>query len=492
MPFSLDHFHSSNRFRAINRCCQLLLGLSLLGMLFWLAAHTSKRIDLTHQHRYTLAPETIAYIEKIDKPITLYVTLSAHSKDPALRSLYADLRGLLKEYLFAAEKTGDEKIKLEFIDAFSARPKIEALNARFQLLSDNMLILSQGERYEILRPMDFYKTEEGNMSAFIGEQVITSALLRLSQENRPKCYFSFGHGEYALKDVNPLRGLSQLDQFLQSRGIDTESLDIATRGIPKDIALLIIAGPRRPFLPEEEIAIKHYLESRSGRLIFLIAPDNPHGLDHLLEDWGLLADKAIVIDLSPSARLANGDLLLRRFAPHPITQSILDYQLTILTGLAGPVRPDPAAKNDPNRLIIPLIASSEQSWAERHFEEGRMETYEPLKGDLPGPICLACAVSKQVGKNLGINIQGGRLIAFGSCDWITNHRFGIIGNELLFWNTCQWLLNRQDLQSLSARTLGHYQFPLSPSQLLNLLYLLLIPSSLAAICGLGIFFIRRR
>lgn len=489
---SLDNFRIAGRFRAINRFCQVLLGLSFVGGLIWASTYFFQRIDITHQHRYTLSPETLAYIEKLKAPVTIYVTLSAHDKAPELRSLYTDIRELLREYTFASQKHGSANITVEFIDPFVARQRTEALATRFQIPCENTVIISTGNRYETLLPTDLYKSETGTINAFTGEQALTGAILRLTQEKAPKCYFTIGHGELNLKDVRPLQGLSKLQLFLKARGLETESLDIATEGIPTDAAAIVIAGPRTPFLQEEEDKIQRYLEDKSGRLIVLLSPQNPHGLESLLHDWGLLADDAVVIDLSPNAHISGGDLLLRRFAPHPITQSLIDYQLTVLTGLCSPVRPDPAALADLHRTITPFIASSNQSWAERHLLEDDHPSYEPFKGDFPGPITLACAVEKRMGRDLGLSIQGGRLVVFGTSDWITNHRLGILGNELLFWHTCHWALNQPGLNSLVSRPLGHYQLPLSPAELTQLLYFLFIPAAFLGILGLAIFFIRRR
>ena len=63
-------------------------------------------------------------------------------------------------------------------------------------------------------------------------------------------------------------------------------------------------------------------------------------MEELFYDWGVLADDMMVEDIGPDFA-QGGDLIIRRFAEHPITELLVDYQITALFGLPRPMRTDP-------------------------------------------------------------------------------------------------------------------------------------------------------
>ena len=63
----------------------------------------------------------------------------------------------------------------------------------------------------------------------------------------------------------------------------------------------------------------------------MIEPGAKHGLDDLLFEWGILADDAIAVETSRNSQIEGGDLLIRRFAPHPITNELLRLNMTLVT-----------------------------------------------------------------------------------------------------------------------------------------------------------------
>ncbi|MFP4167094.1 MAG: ABC transporter, partial [Opitutales bacterium] len=58
----LSDFRHTRRVRAFNRTIQVLLGVSLLLALNFLASKHFKRFDLTPSGQYTLSAETKAYL----------------------------------------------------------------------------------------------------------------------------------------------------------------------------------------------------------------------------------------------------------------------------------------------------------------------------------------------------------------------------------------------------------------------------------------------
>jgi len=487
----LDDFQFANRVRLINRFLQILFSLSLLVGLIYFCSFFAFRLDIGEQHRYTLSAETLTYLENIREPISISVTFSAYDTENQTEAIYKDVQALLREYAFASHQY-KQPLTIEFIDPVISRQKIEKLAAAYSISVVNKIIISSPYGYEIILPSDLYQIQENGQMLFLGEQVLTSAIVRLSQDKKPVLYFLQGHGEPNLDNVDPYTGISELQIGLQARGVEARSLNLVTQNIPEDAALLVVIAPQYPYLQEEIDKMRRYLEEKNGRLLIAVTPLQKHGLDGLFDHWGIMADHAFVVDIDPQSKLSGGDLLIRRFSQHPITEPLIQYQLTVLTGLAGPVRPDPSSLEDPHRRIMPLMASSSQSWAERiHKSNLSNDRYNPQEGDLLGPVPLGCAVEKSTNSHLGVTIQLARLVVFGTTDWLFNHRIGLFGNQLLFWNACQWLLGRPKIAAFLPKTSSVYQLPIGVSELFNLFYILMLPGIICALFGIFVYYKRR-
>ncbi|HKK18878.1 MAG TPA: hypothetical protein VJ952_09390, partial [Opitutales bacterium] len=175
----------------------------------------------------------------------------------------------------------------------------------------------------------------------------------------------------------------------------------------------------------------------------------------------------------------------------PITDLLVEYQITALFGQPRPVRTDPASMNNERIKVNQIVGTSDQSWAERDyrtqdpivFDEGR---------DLRGPISIATISTRSAGSDLGINIPGGRLAVFGNSDFISNNLLRAFGNRTLFFNTLNWALSKNNLLNIATRPLESYQIVMSERDLRKiLLYFSIMPASVA-VFGAFIFLIRRR
>ena len=294
-----------------------------------------------------------------------------------------------------------------------------------------------------------------------------------------------------LDDVDPLRGLSQLEAFLRERNYILATLDLAVEeNVPSDADLIVVPSPQASLLPEEVEKLRRYMSERNGRMMVLIDPGRRHGMEELFYDWGVLADDMMVEDVGPDFQAQGGDLIIRRFAEHPITELLVDYQVTALFGRPRPMRTDPGSLKDPRLKVTQIIGTSDQSWGESDYR-----TQDPIKfdegRDLKGPIPIATVSTRTAGTGLGINIPGGRFVAFGNSDFITNNRLRAFGNRTLFFNSMNWALAKNSMLNIATRPLESYQVVMSKRDLnRTLIYYAILPSA-TALLGLLIYLIRR-
>lgn len=490
-PSRFNEFRFARRFRTANRVVQIVLSLSLIFALNFISANYFKRIDLTKSGAYTLAPESKAYIRQLKEPVEIIVTIPKETDENALEIIRDDLNKLLREYEFAGMRDGKAYITVEFVDIYRQRKRAQELATNYNLTKENAIIIASGDKVREISQVGLYEYDDGKSRGFRGEQIFTSAILDVSTKKAEKIYFLVGHGEMRLDDVDALRGLSQLESFLRERNFELATLDLAIdASVPEDASLLVVPSPQASLRPIEVEKLRRYMSDRNGRMITMIDPGRRHGMDELFFDWGVLTEDTVVIDPGTDSSAQGGDLIIRRFAEHPITQLLIDYQITALFGQPRSVRTDPASANDSRLQVHQLIGTSEQSWAERDYRTQKPTVFDANR-DQQGPVSIATVSSRSSGTELGITIPGGRMVVFGNSDFIANNRLRAFGNHTLFINSVNWSLDRTSLLNIPTRKLESYQIVMSESDLQRMLtYFAGIPA-ITAVFGLLVFLIRR-
>jgi hypothetical protein len=484
-----DNFKVARKVRGANRALQILLGICVIIALNMIAAKVFKRVDLTEGGLYTLAPETLAYVRELREPVEIIVTIPENAEEPRV---HRDLQKLLREYTYAGRRdSGESMVRVEFVDIYQQRRRASEIANRFGLTQENVILVASGERTREIALADLYRVTEGEISAFRGEQAFTSAIVEVATRRVRTIYFLVGHGEMRIDDADPLRGLTQLESYLRQRNIAVGTLDLGqTPAIPENADLIIIPSPQAPISPEEQELLRRYMTERNGRMIVLIDPGRPTGLDDLFFDWGVLAEDMAVYDGGPDFRSASGDLIIRRMAEHPITNVLIEYQITLLMGQPRPVRIDLGALSDERLRVTQLIGTSEQSWADRDYRTERNPVFTPDR-DLSGPISIATVSERMGGIDLGLNIPGGRLVVIGNSDFIANNRFDRFGNRTLMLNAINWSIDQTSLLNIPPRPFTSHQVILSQDNLTRmLLYFAILPAAVGLL-GIVIFFMRR-
>ena len=486
-----DSFQANRWLRTINLGLQALLFLTLFAGVNYLALRYSWRFDLTRNRFYSLSAETRSYIEQLKEPVHIVVAFDPQPDNDDVAQARRDVINLVREYTYAARSSGQPNITSEELDVFQQTRRAASLG----IDAKNVIVFVCGERRHYLALGDLYLIENGEKRAFTGERAFTAALLDVTAAARQKLYFLTGHGEMEPGNITVDRGLSQLRDELRNRNYEIDLLDLAkTRRVPDDAALLLAVAPQAPYLPEEQERLREYLSTKAGRLLLALPPGPAQGLDQLLQDWGIRAEDVLVLDTDPREKTEGGDLILRRFAVHPITQLLVSNQITLLAGRLRVIRPDPNRPADPTLNLTPLIGTSPTAWGERswHADTAQYDRGLDLKGTANAPSLSVAVVSERVtAANLPFSVRGGRLIALGSADFLGNSRLDG-GNLVLTRNAINWATERDTQLNIPPRAVTKFQLSLSQTELgkLRIGLLFLVPGAVALL-GLCVYWSRR-
>jgi hypothetical protein len=161
---------------------------------------------------------------------------------------------------------------------------------------DGTILLLRGDRAEQLLVPTELTTARSQLRIFDG--YVQRALLKLAR-NQLVAYVTVGHGELS----DPFRAdrtgsasgasseppLGALRRLLELLSYEVRQLGLQTGlgdRIPEDAACLMIIGPERPFLDEEMIVVREYLD-RGGSLLLALEPGSDFTLEPLRERLGV-------------------------------------------------------------------------------------------------------------------------------------------------------------------------------------------------------------
>jgi ABC-type uncharacterized transport system involved in gliding motility auxiliary subunit len=323
----------------------------------------------------------------------------------------------------------------------------------------------------------------------LGEEEFTNAVQRLLRSQERWIAFIEGHGERsALGQANHDYG--HFAQQLRQRGFRLQPLNLAEmRTVPDNTAVLVLAGPRTPFLPGELQLVFDYLD-RGGSLLWLTDPGAPPGLEPLAAGLGIELPAGTVIDLAgqllgindPTVALVTASL----YGEHP---ALAGFGFSTIYPAAGAV----TTVADSKWQAKPLLSTGSHTWLETGELSGEVE---PDKGvDLEGPLTLGVALERdaaaQEGKERPGTAQRAAVIADG--DFLSNTYIANTGNLELGLRLVNWLSFEDDLITIPARTAGDTQLDIDNTMLgvSGIFFLLVLPIALL-LAGLGTWWRRSR
>lgn len=487
-----DDFKTTSVVRRLNLWAQIVLGVTLYLGLNFLAARHYQKWDFSENRKNSLSPESVAYVRNLKAPVEIFAIVSQYAKDNEEVSVLRDLRSILKQYEYNSLKSAP--VKSHFVNAHIENKKAEELASRFGSDLENSVVVASGNRFKRIPIVDFYDIEAGKRTNFKGEQLLSSAILSVSSGKTPTIYFLKGHGELSPDDSSLSRGLSEFAGALSRRNYNIEELDLSKSSqIPENADMIIIAGARATMLPNEIDQLRKYLLKDNGRMAIFLDMGSLNGLEDVLFDWGIMSDDMLILDTSGDYESAGGDLIARSFPQkaHPISRYLIDADMPVQFGSVRPVRPDMGAPIDDTLKLDPLILSGNSSWAEKSYARGGRQVYDSAT-DLEGPLPLAMIASRSGGKDLGLNIPGGKLAVFGDENFIINKWFNRLGNSKLALNTINWMLEENTMLNIPSRQISLYTITLSHNQIMALaLRYMSLPAAILLL-ALIVSFARRR
>ncbi len=461
----------------------IAVGLGLLffalaaGLTTWLAERPGlrTRLDLTHSGRNTLDPVLADLVDKLPERTQVEVFFKPLPKHFAAAG--SEVQGRMQELLTVLQNAAPDKIKVIDHTPDDLAGSAEAL-ARLHVDGDEfglVVVQRDRQRARLCLFSDIAEIDFGNptpdrylparMISFRGEQALANALKRVSQDSRPKLYFTTGHGERSPYSAGASSGsenrdLGALATALAGDGFELERFDGKGQPVPADCAALAIVDATQAFSAAELGSIYAYLDS-AGRLLVTGShryADGEGSTRAIAARYGIDMGLGYVAEpiASPSGPMvggvecanvySRGDGLQTR---HPVTESLARFGSTVLSTLARPL----ARKNTVANVVqTELVRSSESAWIELPDDSGAFDWRPDLEREAAGKrFGLACAAQINPGAGPGgaPELREGRLIVLGSPEFLSSGQLAV--NKDFALNAFNWLAAREYRLSVAPR-----------------------------------------
>jgi ABC-type uncharacterized transport system involved in gliding motility auxiliary subunit len=488
----------------------VLLLAALLLIVNYFGFKYYKRFDWTRTHLYSLSPKTRSVLANLHRDVDAVVFLSPQDE------LYPPLKETLERYAAASPR-----IHLREIDPEKRPLEAQKLIDQYNVKNDG-LVLDAGKNAQRvldkaeLADFDFSGVQFGQkpqMTGFKGEQVITGAIVQLSDGRRPKVLFTTGHGEVAL-DESPQgqpgqRSLAGAQEVLARDGFDiSEWASLGQATVPPGTDAVVIAGPKGSFVQPELDVLAAYLKG-GGRLLVLLDPVLSRtagtgmvatGLEGWLGGYGVKVDADIVVDpTNPLPFFGPETIYVNKYGDHPITRPLQQDKLPVLLSLARSVGKGSA----PGYTVTSLLETTAGGWGETDLVHLDQLSKGPT--DVQGPVTVAVAVTQGAPEPPAdpeappttpkpANPKGPRLVVIGDSDFAgTQLLRANFGNSVLLSNSLNWLVDRQQLLSIPPKKTEQVHLSLTGSEIraVYLLALLFLPG-LGVALGAVVYLKRRR
>jgi ABC-type uncharacterized transport system involved in gliding motility auxiliary subunit len=479
---------SVRRSAGLQNILTLALFALILGIINYVSFRHYVHKDVSQSQFYALSPKTVSVLKSLDAPVTITTILSDKYRD--------QIENLLKEY----QRIGGKNIVIDKIDPAYDMAQAAALQKRLHFDSTDFLIIFEYQgRTHFVKQEDLFEVNpmNGQLGAFKGEQLFTSAIVSIVEGKPAKVYFTQGHGEHATDNADAANGYGLIAQNLKSENVEIAPLNLATvADVPADAQAVIIAGPSVTFSPIEVQALDKYL-ANNGRLFLLVDPYVNTGLDELLKKYGMKLEDDLVLYRAmtttgtemtvPLAAIYAGG-----FSAQPITAKFSQANLNLMIQDARSITLDPAVTKTQSLL---KTDASAWGWISHGTvpTDPRSLTYNKTT-DVAGPVTVAAAYDggSVPGGDDKSGAGGTRVVVIGSAKFVENDAAEPVGINF-FTNTVDWLVKKAAVLDINPKRPQEYGVALSPMSFRTLAWcsLIVIPASAFAI-GIFVWFSRRK
>jgi len=430
--------------------------IAILAVINFVGYRHHKRFDLTTEKLYTLSDQTRQIVSGLQKDVN--VVRFDKMPNATFDDLMAEYKPLSPHFKY---QTVDPQQKPEIAQDYG----VTHMGDVFVAVGDRKSHIETGAQGEI------------------SEQDVTGAILKITSDKLKTVCFVTGHGEKSITDQSQ-EGYSQAAAGLKKENYLTKTVNLITEGgVPEDCSVLVIAGPKQSYYPQETAWIGKFLDA-AGEALVMVDPTTDPKLDELFQSWNVAVGNNIVIDASGMGQVIGAGPtipIVADFGSSPITKGFTRSATFFPMARTASI----ADKSKAIPEMVELLKTSERSFSIPGLPKGNKISFDPAV-DTRGPLSLGVSGNRKVGD------KNARLVVIGNSQFAMNPYLTQLRNGDLFYNAIDWLAADENLISIRPKAATNRRVIVSEAQssALKWLDLFFLPG-LVILAGIMIWWKRR-
>jgi hypothetical protein len=459
----------------LNVIMQVAIIIVLAAMVNYLGFEHYRRWDLSRDKKYQLSDKTKHFLEGIKGKAR--ITVFFGSQNP----LTGDVQNLLTEYQYASRG----KIDVEFVDPERNLTRAKELFDKYKVVTDeSVLIVDYQGRSKTVKASEMAEMDQGNpmlgeqpkVTAFKGEQAITSALIDIVEGKKNTVGYILGHKEPPLDGASPV---SVLKTFIENENVQFKELNLfEVPAIPADVKVVMIAGPQYDFSDREMKMLRDYW-NKDGRILLLIDPAaKTPKLLAFLNAVGVKADDDRLMAMVKTGiqEVARVRDVVAHFLPdNPVTKRLADVRAPFF-GSTSSLTLESQQVAAANIHLAPLAQAEKGYWGETDYssDDEALLQFDPAK-DKGDPLTIAASVEKGGSADERVQINSARLVVVANSTFIQDNALTQDQQGLDFVSaSLNWLLSREQMIGIAPKIPQTLTFSLNEQALRSLRWIILV------------------
>ena len=460
--------------------CFLIIFLTAVG---FLGLRFNKTFDLTEEGINSLSLQSQDILKTLDEDLFVRIFYNGDKISDEARFIKNNLQDNLSLY-----KQESFKVKIRFINSYTENALAE------KYLSD-LVDKKQKEVFVFVE----YKGRRVRVVEPFTEESLTSAVIKVRKREKKEIYFLVGHGERDLRD-DKADGIKTFEQYLLDSAFELKEWSFIQDGEPQTPpALVMIIGPRRPFLQGELNWLKDYLQ-KGGRVLMALDPGEKHNLQEFLKQefqldfqnnfivsqigymyGGITKALGLFFDRlnSITKRFQDGKdfVLFEKASVVDVTPKALEtYKVSYLlkshqNSFSVPRLTEKIKVGDFNQQSMAVEISPKQKTPDKEPEASHQDHSEDEPADAKSADSESSQSKKKAGKE---EKKSFRLVVFGDSDFLANKYFYQGINRDLALNTVVSLLDEEELISIRPKNPKKTEITLTRNHWLGLVILFIV------------------
>lgn len=489
----------------LNVVVQVVLLLILAAMVNYLGFEHYKRWDFSRDRKYALSDKTKRVLQSLKSKLRITVFFSPNTP------ISADVQNLLTEYQYAAKG----KIDVEHIDPERSFSRAKELFDKYKVVSDeNLLVLDYEGRNKTVKASEMADVDQSGMTmgegprvtAFKGEQAVTSAIIDLSEGKKNTIGYVLGHKEPPLGEQTPQgpmmrpqenSPISVLKTFIENENIKLQELNLfSVEAVPAEMKTVMIVGPQYDF-SDREMQLLRAFWNKQGRILLLLDPSaKMPKLDAFLNELGVRVndDRLMAVVRTGIEEMARVRDVIGRFLPNsPVTKRLGDVRAPFVGGTCS-LTLEPDRVRGGRIELEPLVQAEKGYWGEVDYNSD-----DPAKlqfdatHDHGAPLNIAVSIEKGGSGDERVQANSSRMIVVSNAMFVQDEALTQDQQGLDFVSaSVNWLMSREQLIGIAPKVPKTLTFTLDQNALRNLRWsVLMLMPLVPALIGSAVWWKRR-